>query len=178
MGLAGHSKSEYRRSRLSNLFKRSVATVIVLSFPVMGRSSIAFESDRPKDAIAANVAETSALDEPTAQAAKSPASGFYVSTTGSDSNDGSFAHPFASLAQAQSAMQHSTVKTTYVEGGDYFLHDTLNLTAADNGESFLAYQGQTATVDGAQSLSGWSQGPTGVGTPPVPPAPSPPAAQA
>ncbi len=168
MGLAGHSKSEYRRSRLSNLFKRSVATVIVLSFPVMGRSSIAFESDRPKDAIAANVAETSALDEPTAQAAKSPASGFYVSTTGSDSNDGSFAHPFASLAQAQSAMQHSTVKTTYVEGGDYFLHDTLNLTAADNGESFLAYQGQTATVHGGQSLSGWMQGANGVWTTHVP----------
>src|SRR5260221_490977 len=88
-------------------------------------------------------------------------SGFFVSTTGSDSNDGSFAHPFASLAQAQSAMQHSTVQTTYVEGGDYFLHDTLNLTAADNGESFLAYQGQTATLHGGQSLTGWTQGANG-----------------
>src|SRR5260221_6416267 len=102
MGLAGHSKSEYRRSRLSNLFKRSVATVIVLSFPVIGRSSIAFESDRPKDAIAANVAETSALDEPTAHAAKSPASRFYVSTTGSSSKDGGFGHPFATRTQGQS----------------------------------------------------------------------------
>src|SRR5260370_26894696 len=66
-------------------------------------------------------------------------------------------------------MQHSTVKTTYVEGGDYFLHDTLNLTAADNGESFLAYQGQTATVHGGQSLSGWTQGANGVWTTHVPP---------
>src|SRR5260370_6991039 len=67
-------------------------------------------------------------------------------------------------------MQHSTVKTTYVEGGDYFLHDTLNLTAADNGESFLAYQGQTATVHGGHSLSGWTHGANRGWPPPVPPA--------
>ena len=97
-----------------------------------------------------------------------PATGFYVSVTGSDANDGSFAHPFASLAQAQLAMEHSTIKTTYVEGGDYYLHDTLNLTAADNGESFLAYQGQTVTVHGGQSLSGWTQGANGVWTTHVP----------
>src|SRR5216684_4265071 len=65
-------------------------------------------------------------------------------------------------------MQHSTVKTTYVEGGDYYLHNALNLTAADNGESFLAYQGQTATVHGGQLLSGWTQGANGVWTTHVP----------
>ena len=101
-------------------------------------------------------------------AAAQTGSTFYVSTSGNDANDGSFAHPFASLAQAQSAMQNSTVKTTYVEGGDYYLHNTLNLTAADNGESFLAYQGQTATIHGGQQLDGWTQGANGVWTTHVP----------
>jgi parallel beta-helix repeat protein len=135
---------------------------------VGGRNSIAVETDLAKVAIGVSVAEASAPDEPAAQAAMAPAPGFYVSTGGSDSNDGSFAHPFASLAQAQSAMQHSTVKTTYVEGGDYYLHNTLNLTAADNGESFLAYQGQTATVHGGEQLGGWTQGANGVWTTHVP----------
>jgi parallel beta-helix repeat protein len=148
---------------LRNRLKRSLTTVLVLGFALVGGgSSIAFETDRSKDAIRVSVAE------PAAQSATPPASGFFVSTSGSDSNDGSFAHPFASLAQAQSAMEHSTVKTTYVEGGDYYLHNTLNLTAADNGESFLAYLGQTATVHGGQLLDGWTQGANGVWTTHVP----------
>src|ERR1700722_1543323 len=36
-----------------------------------------------------------------------PAAGFYVSTTGSDSGDGSAAHPFATLAKAVTAMEQS-----------------------------------------------------------------------
>ena len=52
--------------------------------------------------------------------------GFYVSTTGSDSNDGLAATaggghgPFATLGKAQSAMQNSsTIKTAYLEAGTW-----------------------------------------------------------
>jgi parallel beta-helix repeat protein len=140
---------------LRNFPKRSVTVLIVFGFSLVGGGSPI-------------AAEAGSLVKPAAQAETVLATGFYVSTAGSDFNDGSFAHPFASLAQAQSAMQNSTVKTTYVEGGDYYLHNTLNLTAADNGESFLAYLGQTATVHGGQLLDGWTQGANGVWTTHVP----------
>ncbi len=154
---------------MHNLLKRSMTMVIALSFPLVGGSSVmAFKSDLRKDVAGQGVAEVSSPEQPMAQVAVIAAPGLYVSTTGSDANDGSFAHPFASLAQAQLAMRRSTIKTTYVEGGDYYLHNTLNLTAADNGESFLAYQGQTVTIHGGQLLSGWTQGANGVWTTHVP----------
>src|SRR5262249_21775417 len=43
--------------------------------------------------------------------------GFYVSPNGSDSNPGTEAAPFATLARAQQAMENSSIKATYVEGG-------------------------------------------------------------
>lgn len=82
-----------------------------------------------------------------------PPPGFYVATSGSDGNDGSFAHPFATLAQAQSAMQHSSIWTTYVEGGTYGPSQAMTLTAADNGRSFIAAPGQTPVFDGGAGLS-------------------------
>lgn len=48
------------------------------------------------------------------------APGFYVATTGNDSNAGTLASPFATLTRCQTAMQASgTVKTCYVRGGSY-----------------------------------------------------------
>ena len=89
-----------------------------------------------------------------APATTSPAqTGFYVSTSGSDANDGSFAHPFATLAQARSAMEHGSVKATFVEGGTYALSQALTLTAADNGMSFIAAPGQVPVLDGGGRLS-------------------------
>lgn len=79
--------------------------------------------------------------------------GFYVSTSGNDGNDGSLAHPFATLTQAQSAMEHGTVKATYVEGGTYALGQALALTSADNGMSFIAAPGQAPVLDGGGHLS-------------------------
>jgi parallel beta-helix repeat protein len=152
-----------------DLFNLLMTMVIALSFPLVGGSSaMAFKTDLRKDVAGVGLVEVSSPEQPMAQIAVIAAAGFYVSTAGSDSNDGSFARPFASLAQAQLAMRHSTIKTTYVEGGDYYLHKTVNLTAADNGESFLAYQGQTVTVHGGQLLNGWTQRANGVWTTHVP----------
>ncbi len=81
--------------------------------------------------------------------------GYYVSPSGSDSNPGTLAAPFATLAHAQQAMEGSSIKTTYVEAGTYNLGSTLTLTAADNGESWDYYPANgvdTAVLNGGGSL--------------------------
>ena len=80
--------------------------------------------------------------------------GFYVAANGSDSNPGTLAAPFATLAHAQQAMEHSTTKTTYVEAGTYHLSSTLNLNSADSGETWAYYPANgvdTAILDGGNS---------------------------
>jgi len=81
--------------------------------------------------------------------------GYYVSPDGSASGDGSKAHPFATLQQAQQAMETSDIKTTYVEGGTYKMSSTLNLTSKDAGESFISVGGANnpAVLDGGGKLS-------------------------
>jgi hypothetical protein len=82
---------------------------------------------------------------------------FYVSPNGSDSNPGTLAAPFATLAHAQQAMEGSAVKTTYVEAGTYHLTNTLTLTTADNGEVWSYYPGNgvdTAVLDGGSTSLG------------------------
>ena len=82
--------------------------------------------------------------------------GFYVSPTGSDSNPGTLAAPFATLAHAQQAMEGSSIKTTYIEGGTYHLTSTLTLTSADNGESWDYYPANgvdSAILTGGGSLT-------------------------
>ena len=93
-----------------------------------------------------------------------PAPRFYVSTTGSDSGNGSADHPFKTLARALSAMEGSSIRTTVVEGGTYNLSSTLNLGAADSGMRFVSAWGAKAVLDGGGSLSTLVQlnGATGV----------------
>src|SRR6266436_2532436 len=78
---------------------------------------------------------------------------FHVSVSGSATGDGSAANPFATLQQAQHAMETSTIKTTYVEAGTYNLSSTLTLGSADSGESFIAAPGQQVTLDGGKLLN-------------------------
>jgi parallel beta-helix repeat protein len=87
--------------------------------------------------------------------ASQTAPGFYVSPTGTANGDGSEANPFATLQQAQQAMENSTTKTTYVEGGTYIMGSTLNLTSADSGEAFISVGGASnpAVLDGGGKLS-------------------------
>jgi len=83
-----------------------------------------------------------------------PSPGFYVSTSGSDSGDGSAAHPFATIGRAVTAMEQSgSVKTTYVEGGTYKLGSTINLGSKDNGITIESAPGAKAVLDGNGSLS-------------------------
>jgi VCBS repeat-containing protein len=102
---------------------------------------------------------------------------FYVATDGNDAwagdlaapNAGGTDGPLATLQAAQAKMEASTTtKTTYVEGGSYYLNSTLTLGTADNGESWLADPGQTPVIYGAQQVTGWVQGSNGVWTAPAP----------
>jgi len=81
---------------------------------------------------------------------------FYVSPNGNDSNPGTLAAPFATLQHAQQAMENSSIKTTYVEGGTYNMSSTLTLTSADDGETWSYYQPNgvnTAVLDGGGGLN-------------------------
>lgn len=76
-------------------------------------------------------------------------SAYYVSPTGSDSNPGTYAQPFRTPDMAMSAMESSNIKTTYLMGGTYSRTVQLKLTPPwDNGETWLAYPGQTPIFDG------------------------------
>src|SRR5215471_16349079 len=83
-----------------------------------------------------------------ASAAKSQS--FYVATSGTDSGDGSQAHPFRTFARAQAAMQSSSIKTTQIEAGRYYLSSPLALTAADEGETWKAVSGATVVLSAGE----------------------------
>ena len=97
--------------------------------------------------IASNAAGSSAAGTDTITFASIPV-GYYVSLTGSDSNDGLAATtggghgPFATFGKAQTAMQGGSTKTTYIEPGTYTLtagsytQAYITLTSADSGETW------------------------------------------
>ncbi|MGB8116845.1 MAG: right-handed parallel beta-helix repeat-containing protein [Candidatus Sulfotelmatobacter sp.] len=72
---------------------------------------------------------------------------FYVSTTGSDSNNGSYTAPWLTIQHAANTVTAGA--TVYVEGGTY--HESVafpNSGTASNPITFASYPGQTATLDG------------------------------
>ena len=78
---------------------------------------------------------------------------YYVSPNGNDANSGTSASaPFKTLGKSQLAMRVSNIKTTYLMGGMYDLSAPLDLTAADSGQSWLGYPGQTPILDGGNSV--------------------------
>src|SRR5882672_558741 len=89
------------------------------------------------------------------------APGFFVSNAGNDSNPGTAASPFATISRAQTAMQGSSTKVTYIRAGTYTLTanassncgqtSAIYLTAADSAETFSYYPPDgagTAIIDG------------------------------
>lgn len=76
-------------------------------------------------------------------------SGYYVSSNGSDANSGTLDAPFKSLAKAQAAMRAGAIKITYVRAGTYPLAAKITLQAADKGEVWQGYPGETPLLTGA-----------------------------
>jgi len=80
---------------------------------------------------------------------------YYVATNGNDAADGSAAHPFRTLTRVQTAMEASIIKTAILEAGTFYLTNTLQLTAADQGETWKALDGAMVALSGGDVLTGW-----------------------
>lgn len=94
---------------------------------------------------------------------------YYVSTTGSDSNPGTFALPFATINKAASALRTlgcgTSSRLVYLMGGTYY-GTSVNFTSADAATAscpttYASYPSQTAILSGGTQLSSWSPVTTG-----------------
>lgn len=82
---------------------------------------------------------------------------YYVSASlGNDTWSGTLAAPnggltdgpFKTLAKAQTTMRGSAIKTTTVRAGTYNLASDWAFTSADNGQTWVAYSGESPVIDG------------------------------
>ncbi len=92
---------------------------------------------------------------------------YFVAPTGSDSNPGTMAAPFQTLAKARDTVRTVNGKmtddiTVYLRGGTYNLTATLSFGPADSGNNghrifYRAYPGETPVIMAATSVTGWTQ---------------------
>jgi Pel9A-like, right handed beta helix region len=84
------------------------------------------------------------------------ATDYYVATTGSDSNAGTQAAPWATIAKCASAM--SAGDTCYIRGGTYHEHGLNPARSGTAGSpiTFAGYPGEAVTIDGDYTGSGSS----------------------
>ncbi len=92
---------------------------------------------------------------------------YYVSPSGSDSNDGTVTTPFQTITKARDVV--STVNTNmtgdiyvYLRGGDYRITSAITFSVKDSGTGnhriyYQAYPGETPVINGAQKVTGWTQ---------------------
>jgi hypothetical protein len=89
---------------------------------------------------------------------------FYVATSGSDTNPGSAARPFATLERARAAVrefrQGSAGIRVFLRAGDYYRTNALELTAADSGTQdapivWQAAKGEKVRLLGGRPLAGF-----------------------
>jgi hypothetical protein len=97
---------------------------------------------------------------------------YYVSPSGSDTNDGAVTTPFQTITKARALV--STVNTNmtgdiyvYLRGGDYRITSPITFEAKDSGTGnhriyYQAYPGETPVINGAQKVTGWTSSSGGV----------------
>ncbi len=79
----------------------------------------------------------------------------YVSPKGDDAADGSFAHPFATIARAcKSARTTGKGTRIILKAGEHRLSRTLRLGKADSGLVFACAPGARAVVSGFRDIAG------------------------
>ncbi|MEI8291894.1 MAG: right-handed parallel beta-helix repeat-containing protein [Verrucomicrobiota bacterium] len=85
------------------------------------------------------------------------AADFFVATNGRDSNPGTISQPFATLPAARDAARLAGAGShrITVMPGEYFLAQTLELDARDNGLTIESAAGGMATLYGGQVITGW-----------------------
>ncbi len=90
---------------------------------------------------------------------------YYVSTQGSDSNDGSFDKPFATIAKAKEMVRQAVVNgtypeegiTVYIREGSYYIDSTLSFDAYDSGTEdapvrYMAYNNEDVRLTGGITI--------------------------
>lgn len=100
---------------------------------------------------------------------------FYVAENGSDANDGkSIDSPFKTIEKAQSAIREAKEKnpdkdyTVIIRGGNYYLDDTITMTAEDGGVgnhrvTYAAYPDETPIISGGKKISSqWTEQENGI----------------
>lgn len=98
--------------------------------------------------------------------ARNVAHRLYVSPAGADTNPGTEAAPYRTIAKAQEAVR--TLKSgmtgdieVLLRGGTYVLPEALTFTPQDSGENgyfiiYRSYPGEEALVSGGRTVTGWS----------------------
>ncbi|MCE5185938.1 MAG: hypothetical protein LLF76_07415 [Planctomycetaceae bacterium] len=92
---------------------------------------------------------------------------FYLSPSGDDQSDGSFAHPWRTLEKARDHIRTVNTDmrqdiTVYLKGGIYTLEKPFELTRADSGGNgyniiYKALPGEYPTLSGGVRVSGWTR---------------------
>ena len=99
-----------------------------------------------------------------------PSFSFYLSPTGSDTNDGATAAtPWNTLEKARDYIRTNNLNKTatgdivvYLRGGTYPRTTTFTLTSADSGPNgnymvYRAYPGEIPVIDAGKAITGWTQ---------------------
>lgn len=87
------------------------------------------------------------------QKAASGRATFYISPAGDDSQRGTEAKPFATLARAQQAARQSRPAVVIVRAGVYYLPNPLVFTAADSDTEYRAAPGEEVVISGGARLN-------------------------
>ncbi len=91
---------------------------------------------------------------------------YYVSPSGDDSNSGTLAAPFKTIAKARDVVRSTKGNMTgdisvYLRGGTYFLTSPLEFNVNDGGTNghqviYKAYTGEIPVISGATQVTGWT----------------------
>ena len=91
----------------------------------------------------------------------------YVEKSGSDSGDGSKAHPYATVLRAQRAARELAKAAeadieVVIGGGTYFQTETLSFNEQDSGKGelkvrYTAAEGEEPVISGGKQISGWRE---------------------
>lgn len=80
---------------------------------------------------------------------------FYVSPEGDDTNPGTAALPFKTIAKAQQAAQNAgSSATVIIRQGVYYQTQPLVFTAKDSNSTYQAYPGEKPVISGGKEISG------------------------
>ena len=92
---------------------------------------------------------------------------FYVAPDGNDGNDGSLAHPFATLGAARDAVRKingsmNSDINVYLRGGDYRITEPVVFDTRDSATNgyhinYRAYDDEVPVINGAEKVTGWKK---------------------